>query len=226
MSIANNLMTIQDKIAEAAERSGRSAGDVQLVAVSKTVERDMIEAAYNAGVRHFGENRVQDMRRKFEESIGPDCVVHLIGPVQTNKARDAVRYSQIVETVDRPELADALQRRCEIEEKIIDVLIQVNIAGEEQKHGCAPDELCSLADYADGKPNLRLKGLMTIAPLVDDAEEARLVFRGLREMRERLCEQRPDLNLTELSMGMTNDYWVAIEEGATLVRLGRAVFRG
>jgi PLP dependent protein len=224
--VATNLMSIQDRVAEAAARSGRSSADVLVVAVSKTVERDMVDAAYAAGVRHFGENRVQDLRRKFESPLGPDAVVHLIGHLQTNKARDAVRYADIVETVDREPLVDALQKRCEIEEKNLDVLIQVNVAGEDQKYGCAPDQAQALAEYAQNAGNLRVRGLMTIAPLVDDAELARPVFRGLRELRDRISAAQPSLELPHLSMGMTNDYWVAIEEGATIIRLGRAIFEG
>lgn len=224
MSIATNLMEIQDHIGEAATKSGRSTADVQLVAVSKTVERDMIEAAYSAGVRHFGENRVQDMRRKFDQTVGPESVVHLIGHLQTNKARDAVRVCQIVESVDRESLVDALQRRCELEGTLLDILIQVNISGEDQKHGCDPDDLEPLLVYAAKQPNLRVQGLMTIAPLVDEVEDTRLVFRGLRETRDRLQDTHTDLGLPHLSMGMTNDYQVAIEEGATIVRLGRAIF--
>jgi PLP dependent protein len=226
MSIASNLMAIQDQVHDAAARSGRSGADIRLVAVTKTVERDLIEAAYAAGVRHFGENRVQDMRRKFEVPISDDIVVHLVGHLQTNKARDAVRYSQIVESVDREDLVDALQRRCARESAHLDVLIQVNIAGEEQKFGCAPEDASALVQYADAQKNLTVRGLMTIAPLVDDAEAVRPVFRGLRELRDRISECYPEVDLSDLSMGMTNDYQVAIEEGATMIRLGRAIFEG
>jgi PLP dependent protein len=226
VSIATNLMEIQDRVADAAARSHRSMEDIQLVAVSKTVERDMVEAAYAAGVRHFGENRMQDLRRKFEAPLGADAVVHLIGHLQTNKARDAVRYAHIVETIDRESLVDALQKRCEIEGKQLDVLIQVNIAGESQKHGCAPDDASRLVTYANESGNLNVRGLMTIAPLVDDAEMTRPIFRGLRELRDRIAADHPEIELEHLSMGMTNDYWIAIEEGATMIRLGRAIFEG
>jgi PLP dependent protein len=226
MSIASNLMTIQDRIRESAERAGRSPADIQLVAVSKTVDRDMVEAAYAAGVRHFGENRVQDMRQKFEQPIGPDSVVHLIGHLQTNKARDAVRYCSIVESVDRASLVDALQKRCEVEDSTLEILLQVNVAGEEQKYGCDPADVSELLNHALKQDRLNVRGLMTIAPLVDEAEETRPVFRGLRELRDRLQDEHPDADLGQLSMGMTNDYWVAIEEGATMIRLGRAVFQG
>lgn len=226
MSIATNLIEIQDRIAESAATSGRTSADVQVVAVTKTVDRDMVEAAYAAGARHFGENRVQDMRTKFEEPVGPDSVVHLIGHLQTNKARDAVRYCQIVESVDRESLVDALQRRCEIDNVRLDILIQVNVAGEEQKHGCAPEALETLICHAAEQPNLNVRGLMTIAPLVDNVEDTRPVFRGLRETRDALQARHPQVDLAHLSMGMTNDYWVAIEEGATIVRLGRAIFQG
>jgi PLP dependent protein len=226
MSIATNLMAIQDRIADAAAASGRPTSDIQLVAVSKTVDRDMIEAAYSAGIRHFGENRVQDLRRKFESPPGPDAVVHMIGHLQTNKARDAVRYSDIIESVDRHSLVDALQKRCEMDDRDLDLLIQVNIAGEEQKYGCNTEDATDLVTYAASQANLNVRGLMTIAPLLDDVEETRPVFRGLRELRDRICSDQPDLDLYHLSMGMTNDYWVAIEEGATLIRLGRAIFQG
>jgi PLP dependent protein len=226
MSIARNLMIIQDNIRAAAHQSGRSPAEIRLVAVSKTVDREMIDAAYAAGVRDFGENRVQDMRKKFEAPVGPDATIHLIGHVQTNKARDAVRYCDIVESVDRKSLIEALERRCEIEGSNLDVLLQVNIAGEEQKHGCSPDDADRLACLISDQPHLNLRGLMTIAPLVDDAEQVRPVFRQLRELRDTLQSNHPEWQLEQLSMGMTNDYWVAIEEGATMVRLGRAVFEG
>lgn len=226
MSIASNLIEIQDHINDAAARSGRSVADIELVAVSKTVEREMVEAAYGVGVRRFGENRVQDLRKKFEEPIATDVVVHLIGHVQTNKARDAVRYADVIESVDRVSLVDALEKRCQIEERSIDVLIQVNIADEDQKFGCTPDNAAELVRYTDSMEHLTVRGLMTIAPLVDDVEDVRPVFRGLRELRDSIGDAHPGIDLHHLSMGMTNDYWVAIEEGATMIRLGRAVFQG
>ena len=226
MSIASNLMAIQHRVREAAESCARSPGDVQLTAVTKTVDLDMVEAAYAAGVRHFGENRVQDLRRKFEQRPGPECTVHLIGPLQTNKVRDAVRYADLIETVDRESLIDAIERRCEFEQKHIEILIQVNVAGEAQKHGCSPEHVDTLLTRINEMPRLVVRGLMTIAPLVDDPEDVRPVFRQLRELRDASQERHPDVHLTELSMGMTNDYWVAIEEGATMIRLGRAIFDG
>ena len=226
MSIARNLLTIQDRVRDAARKCDRNPAEIRLVAVTKTVERDMVEAAYAAGVRDFGENRVQDMRQKFEDPVGPDAVVHLIGHLQTNKARDAVRYCQIVESVDRTSLVDALQRRCEIEKKDLDILLQINVAGEEQKHGCSPDDAPALIEHLLQQSRLRLRGLMTIAPLVDDPETTRPVFAGLQELRDDLQRKYPEAPLDELSMGMTNDYWVAIEEGATMIRLGRAIFEG
>jgi PLP dependent protein len=226
VSIAENLVRILARVSESAERVGRDPAEIKLVAVSKTVERDMIDAAYAAGVRHFAENRVQELKRKFEAPMPDDATVHLVGHLQTNKARDAVRYSQVVHSIDRLDVIDALQRRAALEGRRLDVLVQVNVAGEEQKFGCFPDEAPRLVAYAAEQENLRMAGLMTIAPLVVEAEETRPVFRALRELRDRIQEQYPDIALDELSMGMTNDYWVAIEEGATLIRLGRAVFQG
>jgi PLP dependent protein len=224
MTIARNLARILDSIGEAASHADRDPAGIRLIAISKTVERDMIDAAYAAGVRDFGENRVQELTRKFEAPLPNDATVHLVGHLQTNKARDAVRYSSVIHSVDRRSVIDALQRRAEAEGRMIDMLIQVNIAGEDQKFGIDPAQARDLAVYGNALPNLRTIGLMTIAPLVANAEETRPVFRGLRELRDRLQEQLPDLTLPELSMGMTNDYLVAIEEGATMVRLGRAVF--
>jgi PLP dependent protein len=226
VSIAENLVRILARVGESAERVGRDPAEIKLVAVSKTVERDMIDAAYAAGVRHFAENRVQELKRKFEAPMPDDATVHLVGHLQTNKARDAVRYSQVVHSVDRLDVIDALQRRAALEGRRLDVLVQVNVAGEEQKYGCEPDEASRLVAYAAEQENLRMAGLMTIAPLVAEPEETRMVFRALRELRDRIQEQHPEIDLDELSMGMTNDYWVAIEEGATLIRLGRAVFQG
>jgi PLP dependent protein len=226
VSIAENLVRILARVGESAERVGRDPAEIKLVAVSKTVERDMIDAAYAAGVRHFAENRVQELKRKFEAPMPDDATVHLVGHLQTNKARDAVRYSQVVHSVDRLDVIDALQRRAALEGRRLDVLVQVNVAIEEQKYGCEPDEASRLVAYAAEQENLRMAGLMTIAPLVAEPEETRMVFRALRELRDRIQEQHPEIDLDELSMGMTNDYWVAIEEGATLIRLGRAVFQG
>jgi len=222
-SLAAHITDVQDRIARAAERGGRAPEDVTLVAVSKTVGRAEVNAAYDLGLRHFGENRVQDAMPKFEGSPA-DMHLHLIGSLQTNKVRQVVGRTHLIHSVDRIGLIEALQARCSSRDVIQPVLLQVNIAAEEQKHGCSPDEVPGLIEATMASPNLELRGLMTMAPLVGDADVTRPVFRGLRELRDRLQDTYPDANLSDLSMGMTNDFEVAIEEGATIVRVGRAIF--
>ncbi|MCO5176345.1 MAG: YggS family pyridoxal phosphate-dependent enzyme [Thermomicrobiales bacterium] len=222
-SLAARIVDVQDRLARAAERSGRSAADVTLVAVSKTVGRSEVDDAYDLGLRHFGENRVQDAMPKFEGAPA-DAHLHLIGSLQTNKVRQIVGRVYLLHSVDRLGLIEALQVRCSTHGVIQPILLQVNIAAEEQKHGCAPDEVAGLIEATLASPNLRLRGLMTMAPLVGDADVTRPVFVGLRELRDKLQTAYPESDLSELSMGMTNDFEVAIEEGATIVRVGRAIF--
>lgn len=213
-------------VSAATERAGRHAESVTVVAVSKTVGRDVVDAAYRAGLRHFGENRVQDALAKFSEPFPGDATLHMIGQLQTNKASVAARHFQMIESVDRPSLVKELDKQALKLQKTVPVLLQVNIAGEEQKAGCEPADVFALIGQLRQSPSLDLRGLMTIAPLVDDPEEVRPVFRGLRELRDRAREQYPDFALPILSMGMSNDYPVAIEEGATHIRVGRAIFGG
>jgi hypothetical protein len=224
--LGSRIERVLNEVADAAARAGRDPSSVTVVAVSKTVGRDVVEEAYRAGLRHFGENRVQHAAAKFAEPLPADAQLHLIGQLQTNKANVAARLFQIVESVDRPSLIAELDKHAAKNERVIPVLLQVNIAGEEQKSGCAPEEAADLVDRIRESVNLELRGLMTIAPLADDAEGVRPVFRGLRELRNQLASTRAGLDLSTLSMGMSNDYTVAIEEGATHVRVGRAIFGG
>ena len=224
MTIEENYRRVVAEVRRAESRSGRPEGSVQIVGVSKTVGRDAVDRAYAVGLREFGENRVQDALDKFDPSLPGDARLHLIGYLQSNKARDAVTLFDIIHSVDRASLIGALERRAAQMNKSLRVLIQVNIAGEEQKHGCAPSDARELVRAAHESPHLDIRGLMTIAPLVGDPEQARPVFRRLRELRDEIQDANEDLRLDELSMGMTNDFQVAIEEGATLVRIGRAIF--
>jgi pyridoxal phosphate enzyme (YggS family) len=217
---------VYGEVAAAAERVGRDLSSIIVVAVSKTVDRDMVDAAYRVGVRHFGENRVQDAAAKFSTPLPDDAILHMIGHLQSNKANVAARLFQVIESVDRQSIVLELEKQAEKLRRHIPVLLQVNIAGEEQKAGCNPNEAEQLVELIRRSPNLDLRGLMTIAPLVDDAELVRPVFRGLRELRDRFQERQSDLSLPILSMGMSNDFRVAIEEGATEVRVGRAIFTG
>jgi pyridoxal phosphate enzyme (YggS family) len=217
---------VREQVAEASLASGRTPEDVAIVAVCKTAPREAVDAAAELGFRHFAENRVQDALRKFETPLPRGCDLHLIGHLQTNKARPAVGLFDMIESVDRPSLIAALEKEAARIEKRIPVLLQVNISGEEQKAGCAPREAHDLLAALTASSWLEPQGFMTMAPLVTDAEEVRPVFRGLRELRDRLQEQFADVPLPILSMGMSNDYTVAISEGATLVRIGRAIFGG
>ena len=221
--IAARIAAVEGRITLAAERTGRDPSEITLVGVSKTVGRADVDAAYAAGMRHFGENRIQDALVKFEDSPD-DLVLHLIGSLQTNKVRHAVGRFQLIHSVDRLSLVDALQARCEAAGVIQPILLQVNVAREEQKHGCDPDDAAAMVEAVLARKNLELRGLMTMAPLTATPEEARPVFAELRQLRDRLKRDFPGSNLADLSMGMTNDYEVAVEEGATIVRVGRAIF--
>lgn len=225
-ALAERLIRVQEMVAEAALRAGRSPQEITIVAVTKTVNRETVDEAYALGLRQFGENRVQDARVKFADPLPPDAVLHLIGQLQTNKAKYAVPLFDIIESVDRPSLIDELERQGARLNRAVDILLEVNVSGEAQKAGCAPDSAHALVAQIERCPHLHLRGLMTMAPLVDDPELARPVFRALRELRDRLCEENPSRRLTILSMGMSNDFPVAIEEGATHVRIGRAIFGG
>lgn len=215
---------VRARIAEAAISAGRCADDVTLIGVSKTVDRQAVDAAYACGLRHFGENRVQDARAKFDADLPDDVRLHLIGGLQTNKVRQVVGAFDLVHSVDRRSLVDALNARSSQLEIIQPVLLQINIAREEQKHGCLAENAAELIEHMLSSPGLELRGLMTMAPLVSTIDEARPVFVGLRELRDKLQTRYPEASLSELSMGMTNDFTAAIEEGATLVRVGRAIF--
>ena len=212
-TIAERLEMIRADIAQICERAARDPADVRLIAVSKTHSPETIREALAAGQLDFGENRVQEGLAKLDELAGSDARIHLIGHLQRNKARFAGRFAS-VQSIDSLRLAEAVSRQLDAP---LDALLEVNVAGEASKHGFNPAELESAFAQISALPQLRVQGLMTIAPLAADAEQVRPVFRALRELRDAL-------GLPELSMGMSNDYPVAIEEGATIVRIGRALF--
>ena len=223
-TIGDNLALIRKRISAAADRAGRNPADITIVAVSKTVDRATIDAAYAAGLRFFGENRVQDAVAKLQPALPADASMHLIGQLQSNKVKLAIQHFDLIESVDRQSLVAALDLASRAREVTVPVLLQVNIAGESQKAGCHPSEAIALVESLVAAPYLNLKGLMSIAPLVDDPEAVRPVFKGLRQLRDQLIAQFPDRALPVLSMGMSNDFDVAVEEGATHVRIGRALF--
>lgn len=222
--IGTNVAGVRARIADAAERAGRRPDEVLLVAVTKTVDVVRIREAVGCGLRVFGENRVQEARDKVP--LVPGVAWHLIGSLQRNKVKEALRLFAMIHSVDSRALAEEISRRARAETgpNPIDVLIEVNISGEVAKHGVEPEETEDLALGIAGLPGVRLRGLMGMAPLAGRAEEARPYFRRLRELRDRIRDAHPSVGVTELSMGMTNDFEVAVEEGATMVRVGRALF--
>jgi hypothetical protein len=222
-TLAATIADVQVMVAQAAATSGRPPEAVTIVAVSKTCPRLAVDAAYAAGLRVFGESRVQEVRDKYEVALPGDAAVRMIGQLQTNKARQAVKLFSCIESVDRRSLIEALDRATAGTDLVLPVLVQVNVAGEPQKSGCAPQEAEALVRAIQQSANLRCDGLMAIAPLVVDSSDARPTFAALRELRDAL-QQTLSLPLPVLSMGMSNDYLIAIAEGATHIRLGRAIF--
>ena len=215
MSIADNLAAVEKRMRAACERSGRKRDDVTLVAVSKTFPAARIDDAIAAGVTHIGENRVQEARDK-KPQVGGAARWHLIGHLQSNKAKDAVRLFDVIETVDSVELAEKIARAAETAGKAQDVLLQVNVGDEWQKSGVAPADVESASRQVQALKGLRLLGLMAIPP-IGAPEETRRHFRRLREIRDQI-------GLVHLSMGMSEDFEIAVEEGSTMVRIGRAIF--
>ena len=219
-SVGANLETVRQTIARSAERAGRDPSEVVLVAVTKTFPVERIREALAVGLRILGENRVQEALPKIEE-IGPANVDwHLIGHLQTNKVKFIEGRFRMVQSLDGAGLAEALDHRLQ---SPLDVLVEVNVAEEPQKTGVLPVDLAALAGAVNGAQHLRLRGLMTVAPMVPDPEAVRPVFRQLRSLRDE-TSQRLSVALPVLSMGMTGDFAIAIEEGATMLRLGRALF--
>jgi pyridoxal phosphate enzyme (YggS family) len=219
-SVGANLETVRQTIVRSAERVGRDPNEVVLVAVTKTFPVERIREALAVGLRILGENRVQEALPKIDE-IGPTNVDwHLIGHLQTNKVKFIEGRFRMVQSLDSVGLAEALDRRLQ---SPLDVLVEVNVAAEPQKTGVLPADLAAVAGAVNGAQHLRLRGLMTVAPMVPDPEAVRPVFRQLRSLRDETSQQL-GLALPVLSMGMTDDYAIAIEEGATMLRLGRALF--
>ncbi|OPY85965.1 MAG: hypothetical protein A4E72_01780 [Syntrophus sp. PtaU1.Bin208] len=222
--IKNKIQSIRERIAAAAARSGRPLSEIRLMAVTKTVEEGRIRQALEAGIDLCGENYIQESRIKVE-SIGHPPQWHMIGHLQTNKAKYAIRLFDMVESVDRLELAVELDRRAKGAGRVLPILIEVNSGGELTKSGVAPEETIDLIRRIAPLENLAILGLMTMPPWFDNPEDARPFFAALRTLRDRIAAEGIDrVAMKELSMGMTDDYEVAIEEGSTIVRIGRGIF--
>ncbi|MDW7738718.1 MAG: YggS family pyridoxal phosphate-dependent enzyme [Bacillota bacterium] len=218
--LAENYREVLKNIEEAALKAGRNPENIKLIAVTKTVGIDEVRQAANLGMKDFGENRVQDAAEKVISL--PDLNWHFIGHLQSNKVKDVLPYYMMIHSLDRLSLAKAVQSWAEKLDLLVNMLIQVNVSGEESKFGMKADDLGSFINQIDDYDRIRVLGLMTMAPFVADPEEARCCFKKLRQLRDEYS--KPGMELPELSMGMTNDYLVAVEEGATILRIGSALF--
>ena len=224
MTIAENIARVREQIAEACARAGRIADSVTLMGVSKTHGVEAIAESYAAGLRVFGENRVQEFQQKMVGAQFECASFHLIGPLQSNKTAKAAELFDAVDTVDSVKLAQRLNAAAEAVGKVLPVLIEVKLSSEESKHGMAPGAVSEILHAAGSLPALAIRGLMTVPPYFEDPEEARPYFVQLRELRDALASVHKDTPLPDLSMGMSHDFVVAIEEGSTCVRVGTAIF--
>ena len=225
--IVDNVARIRENISAAATRVGRAPSDVILVAVTKTRTASEIEATYEAGVRHIGENRVEEAEGKLPLLELAGTTWHMVGHLQRRKARRAIGLFDVIQSVDSVRLAQRLDALAAERDQILSVLIEINVSGEESKYGfriAQRAELEGAVAKIVALPHLRVDGLMTVAPICDDPEQARPVFAGLRELAGEFRTRFPQSAWRHLSMGMTDDYVVAVEEGATMVRIGRALF--
>ncbi|MBX6423157.1 YggS family pyridoxal phosphate-dependent enzyme [Thermosulfurimonas sp. F29] len=222
--VATRLARIRERVAEAALRVGRRPEEVRILGAAKGQSPEKIREAAAAGLTLVGENYVQEAERKKRELTDLPLSWHLIGPLQKNKARKALGLFDLIETVDRPEIARRLSNLAREAGRVLPVLIQVNIGREKNKAGVLPEDLEDLIRFVVELPNLHLKGLMALPPYREDPEEVRPYFRKLRELRDIIKEKLGLSDLTELSMGMSHDFEVAVEEGATIVRIGTALF--
>ena len=224
MSVCENYKEVEKRVEEACKRAGRKREEVTLIAVSKTKPVSMIEELLPLNVRDFGENKAQEMKEKHD-ALPDDIKWHFIGHLQTNKVKYVVGRATLIHSVDSLHLAEAIEKESEKKNLVSDILIEVNVACEESKFGLKTDEVEKLVRDVAKLPHLRVKGLMTIAPFVENAEENRNIFRELKALSVDIAAKNIDnISMDILSMGMTGDYEVAVEEGATLVRVGTGIF--
>ncbi len=225
MSVAENVERVRERIHSACRRAGRPDEDVRLIAVSKTQPAEAIRQAYAAGLREFGENRVQEAAAKRKELEDIDAVWHLIGHLQSNKAKQAAGLFDSIHSVDSLHLAEKIDRAAAALGRRMPVLIEVHLGEEASKFGVEENDLTQLAEKIGALPSVELRGLMTLPPFFDDPQQVRPFFRRLRELAGRIeARNLPGVSMRELSMGMSHDFEIAIEEGATIVRVGTAIF--
>lgn len=222
--LTENLQDVELKIQEACKKANRSREDITLIAVSKTKPISMLKEVYNLGVRDFGENKVQELNEKYTQ-MPDDMNWHLIGHLQTNKVKQIIGKATLIHSVDSIRLAEVIEKEAAKKDVIVNVLIEVNVAEEESKFGLKLNEVIPAIEMIATFPHIRIKGLMTIAPFVENPEENRSIFSRLQKLSVDIASKNIDnVSVDILSMGMTNDYQVAIEEGATMVRVGTGIF--
>lgn len=222
--LASNLQEVERKIMEACDKAGRAREEITLIAVSKTKPVPMLQEIYDLGVRDFGENKVQELTDK-EPQLPADLRWHMIGHLQRNKVKQVIDKAVLIHSVDSVRLAKAIEAEAAKKDIIVQILLEVNVAEEDSKFGLKLDEVLPAVEEIATMPHVRIKGLMTIAPFVENPEENRTVFAQLQKLSVDIAEKNIDnVSVDILSMGMTNDYEVAIEEGATMVRVGTGIF--
>ena len=224
MDLQENLQQVEANICKACENAGRKRSDVTLIAVSKTKPIEMLQTVYDLGARDFGENKVQEMCEKMEV-LPKDIRWHMIGHLQTNKVKYIVGKTELIHSVDSLHLAKEIEKQAAKQNVTVSILVEVNIAGEASKFGTSRDEAISLVEEIAKLDHIHIKGLMTIAPFVDDPEDNRQYFRDIKQLSVDIAQKNIDnVSMNVLSMGMTGDYTVAIEEGATMIRVGTGIF--
>ena len=222
--LKENLDYVEEEIRKACERSGRKRSEVELIAVSKTKPAEMLQEAYNLGVRVFGENKAQELSEKYD-ILPKDIKWHMIGHLQRNKIKYIIDKVELIHSVDSVRLAEAIEKEAAKRNITVNVLIEVNVAREESKFGLLPEEIDQFVDKVKDFSHICVKGLMTIAPNVENPEKNRSIFAHLRKLSVDIASKNAhNINMSILSMGMTNDYQVAVEEGATMVRVGTGIF--
>lgn len=222
--ISENIKLIKERVKTAAQKSGRNAEDITIIAVSKTVELERIKTALKEGLVNLGENRVQELLEKYD-ALENQCQWHLIGHLQTNKVKYIIDKVRMIHSVDSIELAEEIQKRAQKANRTIDLLVQINVSGEETKFGISPADAKEFIRKLSTFDHINVKGLMTIAPYTENPEDTREVFRELRKIFIDInAENIDNINMEFLSMGMSNDFEVAIEEGANMVRIGTSIF--
>ena len=222
--LKDRLEEVEERIQEACRRAGRDRSEVTLIAVSKTKPAEVLKEAYDLGIRVFGENKVQELTEKYEV-LPKDIRWHMIGHLQTNKVKYIADKVELIHSVDSLKLAETIEKEAAKRNRTIDILVEVNVAEEESKFGLKVEEVIPFIEKVAGFSHVNVRGLMTIAPFVENPEKNRSVFADLRKLSVDITEKNIDnVNVSILSMGMTNDYEVAIEEGATMVRVGTGIF--